>query len=118
MGYSTRGMGNPTPPRDLELLVYAVANEKVEGFISYYQDTIKAYLLNEGVKDVVVYTIDHGSYVEFIFATSPGVPPWWGAEELKGLSDYVEREYGFTAVNRRELQIHAPEVPDYLHYER
>ena len=113
MGYNTPRIENPTPPRDLELLVYAIAKEKVEGFTAYYKDEIKKYLIAKGVKDVVVWTIDHGSYVEFIFATSPAIPPWWGAKELEDLGDYVEKEYGFSAVNRRELQIHAPEVFDH-----
>jgi len=100
---------NPTPSRDLELLVYAVDAAKVDDFIEYYETTITEYLLKKGVKDVVVYEIDHGSYVEFLFATSPVVPPWWGAEELKDLSKYVNKEYGYKAELRRDLQIHAPE---------
>lgn len=108
MEYPTTPTGNPTPPRDLQSLLYVVKQGKKEDFIDYYRETIIPYLVDEGVKDAVVWTFEYNNRTLFAIATSPTIPPWFGVPQLKRLVEFVEELSESKFVNRPDLHIHKP----------
>lgn len=104
MGYPAQ---NPTPPRDLQVLLYVVQQGKKDAFFQYYQQTIIPYLKGEGVEDAVVWTFEYNNRTLFAIATSPTIPPWFGVDQLIRLEDYVEKLPESMFVNRPDMHIHA-----------
>jgi len=106
MGYPK---ANPTPPRDLELLVYFIKEENEKGFIEYYNETISMYLEEKLVKDVVVWRYKLGDQILFVFATSPTVPPWFDVAELERLKEFADPRFSSEFKRLRDLDIHLQE---------
>jgi hypothetical protein len=80
---------NPAAPKDLILLTYFVEKEDEAAFIAYYNTMILPYLQNNGVTDVVVWRYEIGEQIQFVFATSPTVPPWVGVIGLEELTNFI-----------------------------
>jgi len=101
---------NPTPPRDLRELIYLVKAGREEAFFEYYKKTIVPYLTEKLVEDAVVWTFKFDNRTFVVIATSPTIPPWFGAEGLEELEEFVEPEEILEPklVNRRDLHIHLP----------
>lgn len=103
------GIENPTAPRDLGLLVYFVKEDNENGFINFYNETIKKYLESKHVKDVVVWNYKYNGQIMFVFATSPTIPPWLGVPELAGLEKFVDPNLPSVFERRRGLDMHLQE---------
>ena len=108
MGHATRTIENPTPPRDLRALLYIIIPGKEEKFFNYYKETIVPYLKKHGVEDAVVWTFKLDNRTLFAIATSPTIPPWFGAHELVRLVEFVEKTSTSEFENRHDLHIHTP----------
>jgi hypothetical protein len=117
MGAPTSKIENPTASRDLRLLYYLVNKKNEAAFIQYYKTTITAYLIDHGVKDTVVWSVDQGENTLYAFATSPTVPPWYESGVLDDLRRLTVTNSSVKLTNiwieeftqRRDLQIHEPE---------
>ena len=105
---TTRTIENPTPPRDLRVLLYLVKPGKMEDFIRYYKETIIPYLKKNRVEDAVVWTFEYNDRTLFAIATSPTIPPWFGAPELVRLVEFVEKTSTSEFEKRHDLHIHMP----------
>jgi len=103
------GTENPTPPRDLGLLVYFVKEANENSFIKFYNEKIKNYLESKLVKDVVAWSYKYNGQIMFVFATSPTIPPWFRVPELAGLEDLADPNLPSEFERRRDLDLHLPE---------
>src|SRR5262249_40967131 len=115
MENTNRTMENPTPPRDLRELIYIVKAGKEEDFFEYYKKTIIPYLTENGVEDAVVWTFELDNRTLVVIATSPTIPPWFGALGLERLEEFVEKPSSTLKLeleNRRDLHIHWPKGPE------
>jgi|RhiMetdeSRZDD1v2_1073273.scaffolds.fasta_scaffold479403_3 hypothetical protein len=110
MENTNRTIENTTPPRDLQELIYLVKAGREEAFFEYYKKTIVPYLKEKLVEDAVVWTFELDNRTFVVIATSPTIPPWFGAEGLEELEEFVEPEEILKPelVNRRDLHIHVP----------
>ena len=99
---------NPTASRDLQELIYLVKAGREEAFFQYYKKTIVPYLTEKLVEDAVVWTFKFDNRTFVVIATSPTIPPWFGA--LERLIEFVEPPETLNPEfeNRRDLHIHLP----------
>jgi hypothetical protein len=108
MENTNRKIENPTPPRDLQELIYIVKAGREKDFFEYYKETIIPYLTENGVEDAVVWTFELDNRTLFVIATSPTIPPWFGAPGLERLEEFVEKTSTSEFENRRDMHIHLP----------